>query len=449
MTKLRLPLLFSALLTTTMGPACSSDAGHPADGGVTADVADGGDSGDTGDGGADARLLVARSFQVTGKVMTTLMPPLSGPQVGVNDQTFTVWLDPIAKTMTLGVEGSASQVSLISADGETFTAAAPVRSFIAGNFPCGTPIITYEKFSIQVRGDLLLGAADGDLEVIMGDVAYRYALAMTMTGQPDITGPAFGAAVTGVDPLAGMFIKASEPMPAPTSATLTTAGGVRVDMVPFSPMDLASVVTGFHLPKGRALLYGALYGLGVIPGRDLAGNAAAPLPTVTTLALPVLATEDGFEGAATQLGGAQVIESPFLPPIAGAKSVFIAGFVGGATRRFTVRLPVFPGDKFVRVSLRAVYQFQQAESPYARSFRIAVPGGSIVAATLPDPELPTIRADDPTMGQRWLGKIADVAIPLPADAKDEIVFDASIGFDGNCGLFPPVPGYLIDDLRVE
>lgn len=477
------------LVAAALGLACSSDGARPSndaatDTAVTPDTKlppdggrDGGpdttvvpDAGDAGNDGsnpdlqnpdgqnpdlrADGPLTSTRSYIVAGKLTARPANSSVGPIAGIDGQSFSLRLDPVGKTILLGVEGSASRAPVTSTDGQSFSATAPLKAlFTTGSYPCGPPQLTFDKFAIQVSGDGLQGTAEGRMDVFMGDVIYGYIVTMTMTGRPDDEGPSFGDDIKNIDPLAGLFLKASEPLPAASTAAITLDSGLRLELEPFSPMDSGGVLTGFHVKTERALRYDATYTLAVTPGSDLAGNAGRKLPKLQTLASPVIAAEDGFEGAGPTLGGTQVVQAPALPPIAGTRSVYLAGnFAAGASagRRFTVRLAVAPGDKVVRFSLRPVFQFQQTAIPYGSAIRVAVPGGSIVEAPLPGAETPTVRHDSGMGGPPlWLGKTVAIEVGLPADAKDEVVFDAAVGPGGVCGLITPVPGYLIDDLRVE
>jgi hypothetical protein len=391
----------------------------------------------------------ARSFIIEGKLAATPVNPGLPPAGAPTAHQFTLRLDPVGKTITIGGNGGASRAPATTTDGETWSTKAPLKATVPGGFSCGSPQATYDAFSITVRGNELTGTAGGSMELFMGDVVYRYQVALMMTGRPDVEGPSFGADLDNVDPLAGMFLKASEPLPAASTAALTLDPGVRVELTPFVPMDSGGVVTGFNKPD-RALRYGASYALVVSPGSDLAGNAGRPSPALKTLPPPPLAAEDGFEGAGATLGGAQVVQAPFLPPISGTRSAYLAPTGGGAqgSRRLTVRLAVAAGDKVVRFSLRPVFAFQATAYPYGSAIRVAAPGGGIVAATLPGAETPTVRHDTGGGQDLWLGKTVSLEVKLPADVKDEVVLDAAVGFIG-CGLPAPVPGYLIDDLRVE
>jgi hypothetical protein len=89
-------------------------------------------------------------------------------------------------------------------------------------------------------------------------------------------------------------------------------------------------------------------------------------------------------------------------------------------------------------------------STFGTILRIAVPGGSIVPATLPGEEdVPTVLEATPARQSLLIGAPRTVEIALPAMTGPEIVFDLSTeNFEG-CGQFPRPAGYLLDDLRVD
>jgi hypothetical protein len=420
------------------------------------DVRDGGSPPPDGrglDGGAEVGLTTAHSFIVQGTLTATPVSAFLGTVSVPTRHDFTLRLDPTASVVTVGVDGSATRVSITSSDGQTFTTTAPLRTVVwPSTNACGNPTVTYAKLTVTVQGSRLQGSAEGMMQILVGDVIYSYRVTLAMTGRSDDEGPSFGDNRQDVDPLGELFLKSSEPLPAQTTGSLTAAAG-GLDLQPFVPMEGGGAVAGFHKPAAMALRYGVTYDVMVRPGSDLAGNAARKPPTLKTLAPPDLGAEDGFEGAkAGLLGGALVVEAATLPPIAGARSVFVAPYslvAAGGSRRFTVRLPVEANDKVVRFSLRPVFQQQQTASPFGNQIRVAAPGGPIMSATLPAPEFPMTSHQMPGGTTVWLGKVTNVEVNLPADARNEVVFDVAVGNFSGCGLFSPLPGYLIDDLRVE
>ena len=166
---------------------------------------------------------------------------------------------------------------------------------------------------------------------------------------------------------------------------------------------------GFVVPSTRSPRYGATYQLAISPWQDLAGNPGAPLGTLVTVPLPPLFAEDGFEGPATTVGGAQIVDASMLPPITGSQSALVKpnyGRVEGS--RLTVRLPVQPGSQVVRLDVRA-----------------------LSANQTPPP----------------------VEVPLPSGVVSEVLFDMDTPMTLAPGLGGTVStgarSYLVDNLRIE
>ena len=146
-----------------------------------------------------------------------------------------------------------------------------------------------------------------------------------------------------------------------------------------------------------------------------------------------------------------VVQSPDYPVLAGNKSVLVTPrhFSGVSSPRFTVRLTRAANDVVVRVTLRPVGLYSPTVSTYGVNLRIAVPGGTIVSATLPmNEDVPTTLpgVSRPALA---IGAARTVEIALPPMTGPEIVFDLSSQPLEGCGLFPPTAGYLLDDLRID
>jgi hypothetical protein len=406
-----------------------------------------GNEGGTAEAGTP--LAQARSFMVTGKL--TLTPRFGSPPglYPPDRHDFVLRIDPAARTLLLGDQGTAVRASARTNDGSTFEIVAPLSTTIRGPSPCGTTA-EYTKLAVTVGPTGLVGRAEGTVTVYVGDAGYLHNAVLEMTGIPDAVAPSLGADRTDVDPLSGLFIAASEPLPPESAAELVT-GATRVQLAPLLPMG-TGVTTGFNKPPTLALRYGATYDLTVTPWQDLAGNAGGTRPRLTTRAAPPLVPEDGFETAGDAVGGTVVVGSSVVPPITGARSADPAGPIQlAASPRLTVRLAVGANDRVVRVALRPLGQLEGTSSTYGNVVRIAVPGGPIVEAQLPPTE--QLRTRQPVMstgGAVFLGDVRTVELPLPTGAAPEIVFDVAVRLDRQgCGLFPPATGYLIDDLRVE
>ena len=284
----------------------------------------------------------------------------------------------------------------------------------------------------------------------MGDVAYSYDAQLTFTGTLDTHGPSLNLPGQGVDPLYPPAIASNEPLPSTATAQLSSDA----DMVAMeSRPGMSQVVTSFKVPAGRALRYGATYQLTIAPWQDLAGNAGVPTGAFTTVAAPSLVAEDGFEGAATTVGGAPIVDASVLPPITGKRSAALvspstpANIAG--TRRLSVRLAVQSGDTVVRFNLRPWGNFQGTQGTSNLTMTVAVPGGASATKNMPG-AVPLSTMFQTASSTVWLGDVIPVEMPLPAGASSEVVVDLNTALDqSNCGLQPTNASYLVDDLRVE
>ena len=136
--------------------------------------------------------------------------------------------------------------------------------------------------------------------------------------------------------------------------------------------------------------------------------------------------------------------------IAGARSLYIPPAISlgpsGRQTQFLVRLSVASGQHFVRFESRTVNP-----SDAAVSWIVAGIGGEIETAT------PAFEAGDPTTPatmdgtQVSLGPTRTAEILLRPDARGEVVVARIAAQGGRCGGPPPapVPGAIIDNLRVE
>jgi hypothetical protein len=418
---------------------------------ATADLA--GDTSDT-----SGPLSEARSY--TAVATFTLTPgPGASNLVGrplPSQQTLVVHIDPIAKQITFGAAGTAARTPAQSSDGFRFATTTTVSLPVPTTF-CGASL-QYTTMSFVVAGDQLSGQGSGRMTLIDGDIAYDLTAAIIIAGSVDRTPPNFGPDRADVEPLPDLFLPASEPLQPQTKGRLV-AGAESIDLAAHLPGNL-DLVAGFH-KRQRALRYGTTYEIVAEPGNDLHRNAVAVRTKVTTVAAPVLVPEDGFESAGDMLGGVSVVTAARLPPISGQKSVVVLprwGFpipVPNATgSHLAVRLAIAAGDTTVKFSLRAVGGLQSTASTYGTAIRVAVPGGAITQATLPQSEPLTeefaIPGSAGGSSRVYLGATRMVTIPLPTAASNEVVFDVVVGPDTTaCGLLPPTAGYLIDDLRVE
>jgi hypothetical protein len=430
--------LFAALLACGTA-ACSDGNAH--------DVPRGPDA-QTG-----APLTEARSFVIGGTLTLTSEQPAPNVPAGPQHQDFSLRIDPSGKFMVVGDGGFAVRASAKTTDSITFETTDFLRMSLTVPTTCSATV-SYDRFTVTVGTNGVSGTAEGSLWVLMGDVGYTYKAKLAFTGAPDQVGPALMGVVTDVDPLAGVYVYASEPLVANAVGHLT-AGAETIDLESFVPTD-SGVVSGFST-RGIALRYSTTYQLNVAPWTDLAANAGGALPKVVTMAAPPQVAEDGFENGTTIVGGAAIVDATLLPPIAGQKSIAVmSGFLSPVptlanSHRFTARLAVGATDTKVRVAFRRFGSIQQVFRDGA-VVRIAVPGGAMVGAQMPENRTLTTEYKVPGAAgnaQLWLGDVQTIELSIPAGAGPEIVFDALMTGAGGCGLPTPGAGFLIDDLRVE
>ncbi|HET6285037.1 MAG TPA: hypothetical protein VFH73_29030 [Polyangia bacterium] len=404
--------------------------------------------------GPDQRLTEARSFVIGGALtLTAASAAPNFPNLPAR-QDFTLRIDPSGRFLVLGDKGFAVQVPVQTTDGITFETTELLQMFVTVPTTCSATI-TYTRLSVTVGTGGVSGTAEGDMTFVMGDVLSTYKAKLAFTGAPDQVGPTLLGVITDVDPLSGLYIPASEPLAA-TAVGRLIAGGEVIDLESYVPTG-SGVVSGFETPR-IALRYATTYQMTVAPWSDLAANPGGALPKVITLPAPPQVAEDGFENETATVGGAAVVGANVLPPVAGQKSVaVVAGFLSGLpelanSRRFTARLAVGAADTKVRVAFRRFGSVPQAIN-YGLVMQIAVPGGAIVAAQLPQSEMLSTEYPLPSAVRNeriWLGDVQTIELLVPPGAGSEIVFDAfHAGWGGGCGMPLPGVGILIDDLRAE
>jgi hypothetical protein len=382
-----------------------------------------------------------QSFNVTGT--------LNG-DVSSNKQLFVLRIDPGARTMIVGTPGRALSVPLVSSDGISFHAGGPVELPIAG-LGCDSAA-TYADFHFVVGQDSISGAATGTADIRQGDYGFERAAHLEFSGLADTTAPTILSDIAQTDPLAVMSFIASEPLPSGAQAQLVSPTE-KIPLAAFGGTDPGSVI-GFQKAEG-ALRYDTTYKLVIDNWTDLAGNPGVTPDGVVTYPSPPLIPADGFEGASGTLAGATIADATAFPPINGEKSA-VLGTPGQPiypqqSTRFTVRLAVAPGDSLVKFSVR---QFASSASLYGGSFntqvRLAAPGGAIVLIPLANFAQSGTDTVLPNGTHVTLGNVTLIEAPLPAGVGDEVVLDFQVGiYQATCSAPVPVPGYQIDDLRVE
>jgi len=406
-------------------------------------------TGDGAPGDAGPPLMAPAAFEAHGTVTLTRIVGASGSNGGPITQDLLLYVEPVAGSLTVATSGGVTKVPLTSTDRVHFSITGTLE-FQASFSPCGA-FMRYSSFDFTVQGGQMSGTASGTAIIAQGDIGYSYNAELTFTGSPDTHGPSVTLPAQDADPLRPPAFALNEPLP-PT-ATAQLIGDDDTVALEARP-GMSQPVTSFLVPFGRALRYGALYRLAITPWQDLAGNAGAAVGAFLTAAAPPLVAEDGFEGAATMVGGAQIVDGSSLPPITGTRSaVLVASSTTTTLPRSShlgVRLPVQSGDTVVRFNLRPWGNSQNTLWTGNLATRVAVPGGAATGMAIPST---VALATMVTVGSTtiWLADVIHVEVPLPSGASSEVVVDLNISTVQNaCGLPPPPnASYLVDDLRVE
>jgi len=426
----------------SIGPI-GGDGGGLGDGGV----ADGGGVADAG--GAwerppwDVPFAGRRSFVVTSNVFADS----GGPSV--TSHVFTLTLDAGQKRGILGGPGGGVYRSFAEEAGVLI---------LGGTAQFGVPIsaacgahVEYDDLRLQIDASGgLTGSGLGNLSINDGTGFRGGPVTMVLTGVPDTEPPELHLSPGGdlADPWTPIWIVASEPLPLQQKwPMLRSATG---DLVEFEPTIQEDFVSVLNKPR-RMLRFDDSYIVAFSGITDLPGNELAPSSAVfTTRPLPPIVAGDGFESATdATVGGAPVLSGAAAPTIEGARSLYIApAAVGGPLTQFAVRLSFLPGQKVVRFDYRIVNP-GDAGGTY---WLVATSTGLIETATL-NPDIgAAVTASTIDGTQVLLGPTRTAAIPIPADARGEVVVARVASQAGAaCGgpPAPPVPGILVDGLRAE
>ena len=396
-------------------------------------------------------------------------PPLTGPQAfivssqvvtatgdtqglpGLSSFTLFLDLDQSAGTALAGwAGGGVKRTFTRTANG--FRLTEPLRIPLS---QCSGGYTTYDElvFTFAVGGGLD-GTGQGEVKFVTGgDIGHTAAVTVATTAIADTEAPTFSFTATAdvSDPLHNFMVTASEPLTTSARARLVAADG---EEIPLEQSSSSNFVNGFLGPY-RMLRYAEAYRL-VVDGADFAGNRASEV-TFRTLVLPPLVAEDGFESLTGSIEGmemAKVLTSRSGPPISGDQSLYVAPVPFGppAPTQLALRLAVAPGDTVVRFSYRSVDSGQYGDPS---RYLVSTMGGTVNDRTLAGATEPTTVATIVDYGADrsvTLGPTTTAEIPLPADATTEVVFARVTGYaGGGCGydFYPPTPGIIIDDLRVE
>jgi hypothetical protein len=435
-------------LETTDGSGGIGPIGPGADGGGDGGATDVGGTADGGggaiDGSWDLPVSAVRSYVVTSQV--------SANGAEVTAHSFTLTFDFGQHTAIIGTSGS-GQVTPVEQIAPGVLRVAQVLAFaVPVQAACGGSV-RYEDltFTFEPAG-ILSGSGAGALTANPGAFSTTAAATMTLTGVPDIESPGLSLSSSGdpADPWASLWVVASEPLPGgQTLPVLRSADG---DVFAFAS---ATGTDPFFtiLEKPRLMLaFGETYRISFDGITDFAGNPAGWIgdPTFTTRPAPPFVLPDGFESVTDDtLGGALILSGAGTPTISGARSLYVppaaALAASGFVTQLALRLPV----SLTSTTLKFTYRFVNPGNTSGLYFVIASVGGSIETVSLASPPGATTPA---TIGQDQvvLGPTATAAIALPPDARDEIVFARIASQSSSCGgpAPAPVPGIIIDDLRV-
>jgi hypothetical protein len=390
-------------------------------------------------GGPDGPLITSRTSFV---VQATFTPKVGGSTAvpASANPSFTLVIVPETR---IGIAGH-SGVEFTSTDGRSFRAANAFTFDVSEG--CQSSI-SFSDATFLLSANGLAGESTAWLRYGEGDVLSVTEGTASFVGRLDNDGPTL-TRIGGADPLYGVAVGASEPIPPQVTLSLAAAGTDPIPLTPFTSTGLLPALSGFH-NSGVALRYATAYRVALDGLVDFAGNPTSNTAIeFTTRAAPPLVPEDGFESTAdTTLGDGEVVTG--AGAIAGNKSLLARGSSFGVANatRFSVRVALEPTDSV----LRFAYQLVGPQPGGAGPPTLAL--GSVGAAPAhvvlnPDRNVYTeVRLDSGSI--IYVSAKAAAEIRLPPGSANEIVLQYLPSSSG-CG-FPPPPaaGVLIDDLRAE
>jgi len=427
-----------------IGPIGPDDGGV-GDGGAT-DVGGTADARGAIDASWDLPVSAVRSYVVTSEV--------SADGAAVTAHTFTLTFDFSQHVAIFGTSGSGQVAPLEQTAGGALRVGQALVFAVPVPAACGASV-QYEDLDFTIEPDgTLSGTGAGLLRTNSGKSGTNVAATMALTGVSDTEGPILSLSASGdlADPWASLWVVSSEPVPRDEMhPVLRSAGG---DLLAFeAPTAADSFFTILEKPR-LLLAFGQQYQVTFDSDSitDFAGNPARwnGEPTFTTRPAPPFVLPDGFESVTDDtLGGAQVLSGTGAPAINGARSLYIPAAASlpasGFVTQLALRLPVSASSTTVRFNYRIVNPGDMSGVYLV----IASVGGMIQTVSLDSTPGTTTPA---TIGQDQvvLGPTASAVIALPPDAHDEVVFARIASQSASCGGPPPhpVPGIIIDDLRV-
>ena len=341
--------------------------------------------------------------------------------------------------MASGVGGQSSTARLIPRAGNWSSEKFTTVSNVDDSGCTQTLSYVFDTVDLSWSSESLSGTLKGSLNCIGSGVASTIFISGKATGLPDRVPPTAVVAQAMPHPMDGATVLFSEALPQDARVSVVPADGVEIDLNQGGP-PIRATFSAFT-PLEQATLYKVV----VKPSlRDLAGNdgIASMLPTLTTLAIPLIPV-DGFEGGTLPYltGAAMLATAATAPPIAGARSLLFPPSNGTLARpRFTARLALPRGAHSPRATARPI-----AAHPGLRrhAVRITVrPNATFGRSYFPDEAVfpPTCATATPTS---WCyGDPIQLEYNWTLDSSDEVTVDMI--HTGSAA-----PGLLIDDLRVE
>ena len=291
-------------------------------------------------------------------------------------------LDPVGRRLIIGAPGVARVVRLRPATGTTFETTAPFMMPVPGDRGFAAATVTVDSLTLDAGSNWLSAQGTGIARVRLRRRG-RSATTPPCRWPARATPRVHRWARTSRRQIRWPLWHCPSRSPWPAAAARLVLGDERVDLPPSRDADQ---IVGFTKPMALALRYGSTYQVEVDAWSDLAQNPGRPLPKLTTQAAARAEPGGRLRVRRRHAGWCPGRAEPRLPGPGGQEVG--AGdpcyFRRSLSPRFTVRLARAANDVVVRVTLRPLGACTSPTvSTYGVNLRIAVPGGSIVHATLP------------------------------------------------------------------
>jgi hypothetical protein len=343
----------------------------------------------------------------------------------------------------MGIAGH-TPIEFTSTDGRSFRAANSFSLDIPEG--CQSSIV-FSNATFSVSDDGVTGEGDASLRYGSGDVLSLTEGRASFSGRLDSDAPML-TRTANMDPLYGVAVQASEPIPSQVTLSLAATGTDPIALTQFASGGGLPAAFGFH-NSGVALRYGTAYRVALDGVVDFAGNpTSSPAIEFTTPAAPPLVPEDGFESTTgATLGGGEVVSG--AGAIAGNRSLLARGSGVGAANAssFSLRVALEPTDTVLRFSYQLVRAQPGGTTPPTLAFGSvgATPAHMVLGGDT------NLSAEVRLAGGSiiYVGTKATAEIRLPPGSAGEITLQY-VPSSSACGFpSPPAAGVLIDDLRAE